>query len=258
MPRRARMKSSSGIYHVMLRGANKQEIFHDDEDCMKFLDIAEKYKVKSGMSVYAWCLMNNHVHLLLREGDEGLSVTMKRIGVSYAWYYNFKYSTTGHLFQDRFKSENVESERYFLTVIRYIHQNPVKAGIADQVDKWQWSSCHDYYGKNYDTGMFLDCEFVLMRFSDDLKVAIERFKEFNERTNNDECLDDQLKKRRLTDEEARLEIKSLIGEAEIAQVKSFPRLKRNQVLQNIKEIDGLSQRQAARILGISPNLIFKA
>ena len=72
----------------------------------------------------------NHVHLLLREGEEELATTMKRIGVSYATFYNWKYATTGHLFQDRFKSENVETEEYFLTVVRYIPQNPVKVGIC--------------------------------------------------------------------------------------------------------------------------------
>ncbi|WP_245989507.1 transposase [Ureibacillus thermophilus] len=104
--------SKTGIYHVMLRGANRQEIFHDDEDRLKFLEILTKYKKKVEMKVYAWCLMNNHVHLLIREGNERLSVTMKRIGVSYVQYYHWKYFTTGHLFQDRFKSENVETKHY--------------------------------------------------------------------------------------------------------------------------------------------------
>ena len=88
MPRVAREKSRSGIYHVMLRGANRQEIFHDDEDCLKFLNIIEKYKVKSDLKLYAWCLMGNHVHLLVKEGNELLSTTMKRIGVSFVSYYN--------------------------------------------------------------------------------------------------------------------------------------------------------------------------
>ena len=114
MPRGPRVKSISGIYHVMLRGANRQEIFHDDIDCMRFLEIIEKYKKVSGMKVYAWCLMNNHVHLLLKEGIEDLSITMKRIGVSYVTYYNLKYNTSGHLFQDRFRSENVESNVIFI------------------------------------------------------------------------------------------------------------------------------------------------
>jgi REP element-mobilizing transposase RayT len=258
MSRLARVKSISGIYHVMIRGANRQEIFHDDEDCIKFLDIIKKYKIQSKMSVYAWCLMSNHVHLLLKEGNEDISLTMKRIGVSFVSYYNEKYRTTGHLFQDRFKSENVESNRYLFTVIRYIHQNPVKAGIVNQVDEWRWSSCLGYYGKNTYPRWLLDDDFILSKLSDDTTIAQESFKEFNERNNHDNCLEDGANRRKLTDEEARLEIKKLLGVIEIAQVKSLPKLKRNEIVRKIKRIDGLSQRQAARILGISPNLIFRA
>src|SRR3954454_10141583 len=126
MPRVAREKSRSGIYHVMLRGANRQEIFHDDEDCLRFLSIVEKYKMKAEVELYAWCLMGNHVHLLVKEGNESLSTTMKRIGVSFVFYYNEKYQTTGHLFQDRFRSICVISFLNLLNVVRYIHQNPVK------------------------------------------------------------------------------------------------------------------------------------
>jgi len=257
MPRGARVKSKNGIYHVMLRGANKQEIFHDDQDCIKFLEVIEKYKMTSGMKVYAWCLMNNHVHLLLKEGNEELSITMKRIGVSFVWYYNFKYKTTGHLFQDRFRSENVETNKYLLKVIRYIHQNPVKAGIVNRAAEWRWSSCLGYYSKYPYPGNLLDFDFILRLISADITMAKEIFKEYNERQNNDDCLDDRNERRRLTDEEARLEIKELLGAIEIAQVKSLPKLNRNEVLRKVKVIEGLSQRQAARILGVSPKLISK-
>lgn len=77
MPCGPRVKSSSGIYHIMLRGANRQEIFHDDEDCIKFLETIDKYKTE--LSVYGWCLMSNHVHLLLKEGNENISIVMKLI-----------------------------------------------------------------------------------------------------------------------------------------------------------------------------------
>ena len=103
MPRGAREKSEIGIYHIMIRGANRQEIFHDDEDNLRILETLNKIKATSEIKVYGWCLMGNHVHLLLGEGKEDLSVTMKRIGVSYVWYYNRKYKTTGHLFQDGLK-----------------------------------------------------------------------------------------------------------------------------------------------------------
>ena len=141
MSRHAREKSKSGIYHIILRGANKQELFHDDEDKSRFLETLDRYKMESKLKVYGWCLMGNHVHLLIGEGKENLSVTMKRIGVSFVAFYNWKYNTTGHLFQDRFKSENVEDDEYLVTVIRYIHQNPVNAGLTGKPSEWKWSSC---------------------------------------------------------------------------------------------------------------------
>ena len=257
MPRQAREKSESGIYHIILRGANRQEIFHEDEDNIRFLATLEKYTQKSAMKVYGWCLMDNHLHLLLGEGSEELAVTMKRIGVSFAWYYNWKYKTTGHLFQDRFKSETVESESYLLTVVRYIHQNPVKAGMVTHAADWKWSSCRGYYGKDSFPVGLLESAFILNMFSNDQQAAIARFKKFNDAENNDQCLDDEVKLR-LTDKEARQEIIKHVNGIEIAQVKSLPKIERNEVLRRVKEIEGVAQRQAARILGVSPNLIFKA
>lgn len=84
--------------------------------------------------------MGNHVHLLLREGKEPLSQIFKRLGVRYVYWYNWKYKRTGHLFQDRFKSEPVEDDTYFLAVLRYIYQNPVKAGLCEKPEEYQWSS----------------------------------------------------------------------------------------------------------------------
>lgn len=241
----------------MYRGANRQEIFHDDEDNMKFLETILRYKQTSEMKVFAWCLMNNHVHLLLKEGNEELSLTLKRITVSFVHYYNSKYRTTGHLFQDRYRSENVDSRRYLFTVIRYIHQNPVKARITQQADEWNWSSCHDYYGENSCPEGLLDYDFVLGLVSNDVKQARESFKEFNERKNSDVCLEQEYKVR-MTDEEARWAIRDILGIIEIAQVKSLPRMQRNNLLMKVKGLEGVSQRQAARILGVSASLINRA
>ena len=258
MPRIARVKSNSGMYHIMLRGANRQEIFHDDYDRSRFLDIVEKYKMQSKMNIYAWCLMGNHVHLLVKEGNEDISVTMKRIGVSYVWHYNWKYHTNGHLFQDRFRSEIVENSPYLLRVMRYIHQNPVKAGIVERAEDWKWSSCREYYGKSLVSKNLADQEYILSHFSDNLSIAKERFKEFNVIPDIDSFLDERDFWRRMTDQEAGIEIKNLLGPMEIAQVKSLPKTERTRVLRKIKEINGLSLRQAARILGVSPSLINRA
>ncbi|WP_342039381.1 transposase [Gracilibacillus kekensis] len=259
IPRQARKKSKTGIYHVMLRGANKQEIFHDDEDNMRFLDTIIKYKKQLEFNIFAWCLMNNHAHLLIKEGKEELSITMKRIEVSYVHYYNRKYNTTGHLFQDRYRSENVETKRYFMTVLRYIHQNSMKAGLVSRVEDWTWSSCSGYYDKGCYYQHLLDSDSVLKLFSGNKAIAVEDFRKFNEQNNNDSCFENQAEKgRRLTDEEARDKIKEVLGTRNLAQVKSLPKSERDDLLRKVKEIEGLSQRQGSRILGVSVSLIHRA
>ena len=144
MPRLPRQKSDSGIYHIMLRGINQQVIFEDDEDYFKFVETLENYKAVSGYKVFAYCLMSNHIHLLIKVEKEDLDKIIKRIGGSYVYWYNWKYKRSGHLFQDRFKSEPVEDDTYFLTVIRYIHQNPVKASICSKPENYKFSSYTEY------------------------------------------------------------------------------------------------------------------
>lgn len=259
MPRGARERGESGIYHIMIRGANKQEIFHDDEDRLRLLETLMRYKRSSQFEAYGWCLMGNHVHVLLKEGKEEISETMKRIGVSYVWYYNQKYLTTGHLFQDRFNSEVVDTEGYLKRVIRYIHQNPVKAGLVARPNDWKWSSCLGYYGYEPIPSGLLDKEYILSLYSDSVEEATQLFIHFNQVFCDDCCMDiDQVMKKRLTDEEARREILLRFKDINLAQVKALPKPKRDAVLRRVKGIKGLSQRQAARILGVSPNLIFKA
>ena len=114
----------------MLRGINQQVIFEDNEDYVKFIEVLCKYKAVSGYKVFAYCLMTNHIHILLKEENEPIELIIKRVGGSYAYWYNWKYYRKGHLFQDRYRSEPVENDSYFLTVLRYIHQNPVKANIV--------------------------------------------------------------------------------------------------------------------------------
>lgn len=142
MPRTMRQKSSTGIYHVLTRGVNQQRIFEDDEDFSSYLEILARVKREAPFTLFAYCLMSNHVHLLLREEDVPLSRVIQRIGVSYAYRFNQRHDRSGHLFQDRFKSQPVEDDGYFATVLRYIHCNPVKAGICQSAREYRWGSCH--------------------------------------------------------------------------------------------------------------------
>jgi REP element-mobilizing transposase RayT len=123
-----------------LRGINRQQIFEDDADRTEFLSALAKAKEQSRFTLYAYCLMGNHVHLLLKEGTEPLSHTFKRLGSRYVYRYNQKYQRCGHLFQDRFKSEAVETTAYFIAVLRYIYQNPVRAGLCERAADYPWSS----------------------------------------------------------------------------------------------------------------------
>ena len=125
----------------MLRGMDRRIIFTDDMDRYVFLKKVAKAKEKSNFKLYAYCLMDNHVHMLIKEQDEPLELIFKRIGVSYVSYYNKKYELYGHLFQDRFRSEAIESDAYFLDVLRYICHNPIKAGLCNSIFDYKWLEC---------------------------------------------------------------------------------------------------------------------
>lgn len=148
MPRKGREASGTGIYHVMLRGINRQDIFEDVDDYWTFVRILSAVQGGAGAStchVYAYCLMPNHVHLLLCEKQWTIGQVVKSIAASYVFYYNKKYGRVGHLFQDRFRSEPCNDSGYFLTLFRYIHQNPVKAGLVGKAEDYEYSSWPNDY-----------------------------------------------------------------------------------------------------------------
>jgi len=252
MSRTAREKSESGIYHIMLRGINRQDLFEDDEDRQKFIETLAFYKEKSRYKIYAYCLMSNHVHILVKETQEPLSLIMKRISSSYVYYYNRKYFRCGHLFQERFKSEVIENNSYFLTVLRYIHQNPIKANMIKRFEEYKWSSYNEYV----DGGKIVEVDFVLNIFSEDKTVALRRFISFCNEENEDKCLEYEVSKR-INDIEAREIIKKIAEVKNISEMQGFEKEKRDEIIIKIKGIDGLSIRQIARITGFSYNLVLK-
>ncbi|SDL00098.1 transposase [Natronincola ferrireducens] len=149
MTRIAREKSQTGIYHIMLRGIDKRNIFINDSDYEKFIEYIKKAKEKIEFTVYAYCLMTNHVHLLLKTESEEIGDVIRRITVGYAQYHNIKNGRTGHLFENRFKSEPVDTDDYFLIVLPYIHQNPIKAGMVERIEDYKWSSYNATVGRPF-------------------------------------------------------------------------------------------------------------
>ena len=253
MARVARRKSATGIYHIIIRGINRQTIFEDEEDNIKFIQTLQKYREICEYNLYAYCLMGNHLHILIKEGKEPLETIIRRICGSYVLWYNKKYGRIGYLFQDRFKSEPIEDETYFLTVIRYIFQNPLKAGIETKVQNYLWTNYKDYLKGNIRT----DIDFALSLFHTDRKNAINSFIEFVNQENNDKCLDIP-EKRPITDEDARRIIKEHCRVEHTTDIQKFDKNKRNSCLKDLKEIHNLSIRQIERLTGIGRGIIQRA
>nr|WP_300145037.1 transposase [Propionicimonas sp.] len=140
MARRARQRAESGIYHVMLRGVNRDAVFLEDDDYDRFLQCLAAVREPSGCRILAYCLMPNHVHLVLRTVDEPVGAVVQRVAVRYVGWFNRKYERVGHLFQERFKSLPVEDDAYLVALVRYVWNNPVQAGLATCPDEYRWSS----------------------------------------------------------------------------------------------------------------------
>ena len=245
MPRQARKKSESGIYHIMLRGINQQQIFEETEDYEKFLEILKDCKVICEFKLFAYCLMGNHIHLLLKEGTESLEQVFKRLCGRFVYWYNIKYRRVGHLFQDRFKSEPVDSDDYFFTVLRYIHQNPTKAGLCKRVEDYAYSSYMDYFNKS----SFVDRDDVLNL------MTIDEFVGLNRQTTDTVCMDITDKPVvRVTDEQAKLLIQRISKCESASDFQALDLDRRNKYLKKLRE-KGLSIRQLSRLTGISFSVI---
>ena len=249
MVRVSREKSKTGVYHVMLRGINKQNIFEDDEDRYKFLEILKYFKGICKYELYSYCLMSNHIHILLQELDDTVSVAIKRISASYVLWYNRKYDRSGHLFQERFKSEPVNDDGYFIRVLRYIHQNPIKAGMTNDLLETRWTSHYEYISEPN----LISIDFALELFSSNRDNAIDLYEKYMDEDNEDKCLDldDKIK---LSDDDILIYLKSL-GVQNISALQQMDIASRNDIIKKIKKLDAVSLRQISRITGISKSVI---
>ncbi|MCL6472739.1 MAG: transposase [Firmicutes bacterium] len=150
MGRRPRIDIPNLLYHVVARGNYQQDIFYSDADRELYLELLAFYKEKLGFTVYAFCLMSNHVHLLLRPTEKSsLAEIVKSLHSRYAKKCNYRQKQRGHLFQERFYSVVVDSEAYLLELTRYIHLNAVRAGITSKPQDYKWSSLRTYIGLDY-------------------------------------------------------------------------------------------------------------
>ena len=148
MPRRARKVVNGKFYHVMVQGINKENIFLDDSRKYKYYILIEKYLKEFEVDVIAYCIMSNHVHLLLHSKNiDIVSRFMHKINGIFAQDYNKENKRVGYVFRDRFKMEYILNEEYLYACIDYIHMNPVKANIVDKAEEYKFSSFNEFWGK---------------------------------------------------------------------------------------------------------------
>jgi len=138
MPRKARLILNNACYHVITRGNQKQQVFKEHDDFYTYLGLLSKYKKRFNSKIYGYCLMGNHVHLLMK--SDMLTKFMHGINLSYAQYFKYKYKIIGHFWQDRYKSFVVQKDTYMLDCITYIEYNPVRAKMVSSIQDYPWSS----------------------------------------------------------------------------------------------------------------------
>jgi putative transposase len=180
MARQKRLNIPGAIYHVITRGHNRVAIFKSHHDRREFIRRLECVLTKTGCRCYAWALMPNHIHLLLRISDYSLSGFMRKLLTGYAIYFNHRYDRIGYLFQNRFKSILCQEEMYFLELVRYLHLNPVRASILktmSELDSYAWTGHSTLIGKRHNSWQITDE--VLSRFGKG-KEAITGYRQFLE------------------------------------------------------------------------------
>lgn len=228
----------------MLRGSGKQLIFENDDDRLRMLGMLRKNLKKHACEIHAWCLMSNHVHMVVRDPHGNLSDLMHAVGTAYARYFNERTGRVGHVFQDRFRSIPIADERQLLATVRYIHENPRELGADPQT--YRWSSYREYLG---DEGLAITAVV--------LEASGGRFALDGPLDNEAQSRYEPITGRDMTDEAVMRAANWLLSPVKASELKAMPPKRRNGALSRLREA-GISIRQIARITGIGESTISRA
>jgi putative transposase len=166
MPHRKTPLIKNNFYHIYNRGNNRENIFFERENYIYFLNLMKLHLVNN-VHIIAYCLMPNHYHFLLYLQNEKISNSMKSLSLAYTKAINKKLNRSGVLFQGRFQSIHIQETEYLINLVRYIHLNPIKAGIVDQIDQWEFSSYPEYAGLRQ--GGLPTTEYIKMQINDQIE-----------------------------------------------------------------------------------------
>jgi len=251
LPRQPRTKAITRLYHVIIRGINKQDLFLDGQDYKKMINELINVKEKYEFELYSYVIMTNHVHLLIYDKRDNLSKTMQSLTIKYSLYFNKKYERVGHVFENRFNSKIIENKEYLRNLVRYIHKNPENAGLSTE---YTWTSYKEYISKKKG---IVTVKFILDLFGDTREIAINNFIYFHQNYDkkNDYNKDYELVKN-INDEEAIKMMKELSNEENLLKIQLYEKNKRNSIIIKLLKIEGISKVQVSRILGISKRTIY--
>lgn len=245
----ARQESETKVYHVVTKGMGGQITFEDDDDRWFFTQRMGKYCSEENAEMYAWCLMTNHVHFLLKAEIGNLSRFVQRLLSSYVYVFNEKHDRSGSLFQKGFWSDPVLTDDRLLATMRYIHQNPLKPKLAYTCGMYRWSSYREYLGNPAIT----NTEFGLAVLG-----GVRAFEHFHQAFDNPKgFLDVDWKRRRLSYEQALALAHDALGPESISMIASRPKPERDDALMLLKSL-GISNRQISAITGIGCNIVNRA
>ncbi len=247
MAREARKLSRSGYSHVIMRGIAKMVLFEDRSDYLFFLKKMKSYSENTSVSICIYCLMDNHVHMLVYDPNTELSSFIKKLAISYSLFFNNKYERNGHLFQNRFISKPVEDDAYMNKVIRYILLNPEKAGICSAM-KYEWSSIFEYNNKIAGTDMQV------------FRDMIRGYKGITDYLySNEEIITDEYEFEgiRCDDKWAIKKSKEILGPIRVESISSLSKKERDPIIKKLYEA-GIKESQIARITGLSRGVVRKA
>jgi len=253
LPRPLRLYSISKVYHIILKGIDDQDIFYDDRDRKFFLKQILESKSEFKYIVYAYCLMGNHVHMVIKSQDAFLSKSIQSLLVRYVHYFNKKYNRSGPLVKNRFNSKKVENLQYFIDVCIYVHRNPEMAGI-ELTQNYKWSSYKEYVGKS----RIINKNALLHYFDDDVK----KFVEYTIKTVNERKIEDYIEYEiigKLNDDQL---IEIIMDKFRISSISDVPKFFKNkggeeleQCINIIKNIQGINKNQVARVTRLGRSVV---
>ena len=266
--RRGRVEYPGAMYHVIHRGNNRENVFERSEDKNYLIEQLRNSVAVDGIELFAYVVMGNHYHLALRTCVEPLSKVMHRINTRYGLYYNRAMERTGHVFEGRYKAIPVNNERYLIALVKYIHRNPVRAGICNSVGDYPWSSDHFY--RKLEAG-FVENSLLLNILSGDRKKSVQEYSLLMDQdekyvpeeqiiTTSDiqEGRKDKKTNRKLLDE---ILIETGVNNDELELIKRGSRMRRLSVAKEIYSKnamkEGYSMEEIAQHINISAVAVFK-